>query len=597
MTAASSTKAASAGDPARNRDSGMPEQPPPPPPPAPKKPGSVPPKPPVKGKAGGSKATAPSKPAPPKAVPPKAVPPKAGPPKARAPKAQSTAQPTPNKRKEAVQLSQTLTIAKRIGRGRLGVVYAAVHSVLARRFAVKVLRPSLTRAENTQSRLRHMIRDASQVEHPAICSLVDFGQLPDKRFYITMDFVRGIQLSQVLERDGKVDAERAIPLLIQLADALGAAHRLRVVHGDLKPTNVMLVDDTGDQPESLRILDFRLSSALAGPPQDDDPMVHLAGYGGVDYLAPEQIAGRSWDGRADTYAFGCLAYRMLTGQPPFVGDPSEVMQAHKSRDPVPPSRRSGVQGIPADLDAVVLRCLEKKPTDRFKTMEEISWELSALVSAPAEQSPFEEEVTGRWQIEFDAEEGTEEPLPESPARLRRLFYDTILELSEHIVEEDVAGLELQQELTALKQVREEASQLAAQVELAENRFEDIRRELRERESTLRYAIIDLNLAKSDTVEGKRKGRALSDLEFQITELEASLAELERQRRERFAALNAELKQTRDRLKQMEHEMAVHYRRLYAELDEARSAVITQESRNLYRRLERCRAALAQSQPE
>ncbi len=502
-----------------------------------------------------------------------------------------------------MQLSQTLTIAKRVGRGRLGVVYAAVHSVLARRFAVKVLRPSLTRAETTQSRLRHMIRDASQVEHPAICSLVDFGQLPDKRFYITMDFVRGIQLSQVLERDGKLAPERAIMLLIQLADALGAAHRQRVVHGDIKPSNVMLVDDAGDVPETLRVLDFRLSSALAGAPQDDDPIAHLTGYGGVDYLAPEQIVGRSWDGRADTYAFGCLAYRMLTGQPPFVGEASEVMQAHKSRDPVPPSRRSGVQGIPTDLDAVVLRCLEKKPSDRFKTMEEISWELSALVSAPPvepspfEPSPFEEEVTGRWQIEFDAENEREEPLPESPARLRRLFYDTILELSEHIVEEDVAGAELQQELGALKQVREEASQLAAQVELAENRFEDIRRELRERESTLRYAIIDLNLAKSDTLESKRKGRALSDLEFQITELEASLAELERQRRERFAALNAELKQTRDRLKQMEHQMAVHYRRLYAELDEARSAVITQESRSLYRRLERCRAALAQSQPE
>ncbi|MCK5799507.1 MAG: serine/threonine protein kinase, partial [Deltaproteobacteria bacterium] len=244
------------------------------------------------------------------------------PPTTEAPKSQQ-------RRKDAVQINQTLTIAKRIGRGRLGVVYAAVHSVLARRFAVKVLRPSLTRSETVQSRLRHMIREASQVEHPNICSLVDFGQLPDKRFYITMDFVRGIQLSHVLERDGRLPQERALLLLIQIADALAAAHRVRVVHGDLKPTNVMLVDNSADVPETLRVLDFRVSSALAETPRDDDSLAHLKGYGGVDYLAPEQIAGRHWDGRADTYAFGCLAYRMITGQPPFVGEPSEVIKAHK----------------------------------------------------------------------------------------------------------------------------------------------------------------------------------------------------------------------------------------------------------------------------
>lgn len=543
-------------------------------------------------------ATTPKSPASPPAIPSPAGAPT---PAAKPAKPAGGPQATPPQRKDAVKLNQVLTIAKRIGRGRLGVVYAAVHTVLARRFAVKVLRPSLTRTEATQSRLRHMIREASQVEHPNIVSLVDFGQLADKRFYITMDFVRGIQLSKVFERDGRLAVERALPLLIQLSDALAAAHRLRVVHGDIKPTNLMLLDDTAESSEFLRVLDFRISSALGGPPQDDDPTAHLRSYGGVDYLSPEQIAGRSWDGRADIYGFGCLAYRMLTGQPPFVGEPVDVMQAHKSRDPVPPSRRSGVEDIPSELDAILLRCLEKKPTDRFKSMEEVSWELTAML--PEQQpSPFEEEeVTGRWHIPdlSDAGEEVEEPLPESPARLRRLFYDTILELSEHIAEEEVAGAEMQEQLAALKQVREEASTLAAQVELAENRFEDIRRELRERESTLRYAIIDLNLAKSDALDPKRAkgGQRLQDLEFQIAELENSLAELERQRRERFAALNAELKQTRDRLKAMEHEMAVHYRRLYAELDEVRTAIITQESRSLYRRLERCRAALAQAQPD
>lgn len=509
------------------------------------------------------------------------------------------AQQAAPKRKEAAKLNQTLTVAKRIGRGRLGVVYAAVHSVLARRFAVKVLRPALTRAEVVQQRLRHMIREASQVEHAHVVSLVDFGQLPDQRFYLTMDFVRGIQLSKVLERDGRLPIDRALPILIQTAEGLAAANRQRVAHGDLKPSNVMLVDDSVGSEEAVRIIDFRLSPALSAGPQEDDPLAHLLTYGGVDYLSPEQIAGRTWDARADIYALGCLAYRMLTGQPPFVGDAAEVAQAHRNRDPVPPSRRSGGESVSTALDGIVLRCLEKKPGDRFKSMDELVWELSGLMPRATPVSQEEEEITGRWEIPEieDEDEGEEEALPESPGRLRRLFYETIFELAETVVDEDVATDDLQQQYTDLQMVRDEATRLAAQAELAENRFEDIRRELRERESTLRYAIIDLNLAKSDTKGKSRAGRSAEDLDFQISELERSLTQLERQRRDRFAALNSELQEVRDQLKKMEHTMAVHYRRLYAELDEVRSSVITQEARNLYRRLERCRIALSHAQPD
>ncbi|MBW2737061.1 MAG: serine/threonine protein kinase, partial [Deltaproteobacteria bacterium] len=241
------------------------------------------------------------------------------------------AQQAAPKRREAAKLNQTLTVAKRIGRGRLGVVYAAVHSVLARRFAVKVLRPALTRSEAVQQRLRHMIREASQVEHPQIVSLVDFGQLPDLRFYLTMDFVRGIQLSKVLERDGRLPLDRGLPILIQTAEGLAAAHRHRVAHGDLKPSNVMLVDDSVGSEEVVRLLDFRLSPALSSGAKEGEPLAHLSTYGGIDYVSPEQIAGQAWDTRADIYALGCVAYRVLTGQPPFVGDAPEMAEAHRNR--------------------------------------------------------------------------------------------------------------------------------------------------------------------------------------------------------------------------------------------------------------------------
>ena len=191
-----------------------------------------------------------------------------------------------------------------------------------------------------------------------------------------------------------------------------------------------------------------------------------------------------------------------------------------------------------------------------------------------------------------AGEEEEEPLPESLARLRQLFSDTLLELAEVIAKEGRTGEDMLFEMTSLRQAKEEAASVAAQAAVTENRFEDIRRELRERESTLRYAIIDLNLAKSDAVDRKADDEELGELDFQVASLERNLAALEKQRSERFTALNIELQEARDVLKTLNQNMALHYRRVYAFLDEVRIDTVSEEARHLYRRLERCRAALA-----
>jgi hypothetical protein len=486
------------------------------------------------------------------------------------------------------KLGEQLTVAKRLARGRLSVVYAGVHPVLARRFAVKVLSPGLTRDENIQWRLRRTIREASTVEHPNVASLVDFGQTADGRFYVVMDFVRGTQLTKALTQDGRFTVPRAVPLLIQLAEALEAAHRLRVVHGDVKPNNMLLVEQPSGEI-MLKLHDFAITMALSGQPTEEDPLGHLRVYGSMDYLSPEQINNARVDGRADIYAYGAVAYRMLAGEPPFVGSTEEGMIGHRTREPVPPSRRVGAHEVPPELDAIVLRCLEKNPADRFKSMQEVAHELRALAPKAA-LGPLEEEITGRWKLPPEAEEA-EEPLPESPAKLRQLFYDTMLALGELAVTGGTASAELQEEIRALTAVKEQATGVGGQAAVVENRFEDIRRQLREQESTLRYAIIDLNLAKSDTKEPKSE-EALREMEAKIADLERQLAELAQQRSERFAALNEELMKSRESLKGLEQQLAVHYRRLYAQLDEARAELGGDDARQLYRLLERCRAALA-----
>lgn len=489
------------------------------------------------------------------------------------------------------KVGEQITIAKPIGRGRLGAVYAGVHPVLARRFAIKILLPRLTRDDNVQRRLRRMVREASTVQHQCVVPMLDFGQLDDGRVYMVTDYVRGIQLTKVLERDGRFEVNRAIPILIQLAEALEAAHRLRVVHGDVKPNNILLFEEH-DGSESLRLYDFKLMQALSSEPTAEDPLAHLRLYGNFDYLAPEQIDASRVDGLTDIYAFGAAAYRMLCGEPPFYGTPEEVIQGHRSRDPVPPSRRAGAHDVTPELDAIVLRCLEKKAEERFKSMDEVSRELQAMLPK-AEREPLDDEITGRWKIE-EVQQEQEPPLPDSPARLRRLFYDTLLKLAEHVAAEEAGTEEMQYALSAIGRIKEEVSAIGAQNAVTENRFEDIRRELRERESTLRYAIIDLNLAKADMQDRDPGDEELRDVEFQIAELERSLTKLEEQRAERFAGLNEQLRKNRERLKSMEQEMAAHYRRLYAHLDEARVNVSTDEGRTLYRLLERCRNALTQA---
>ncbi len=483
-----------------------------------------------------------------------------------------------------------LTIAKRIGRGRLGVVYAGVHPILARRFAIKVLRPNLTQDEEVLRRLRRMVREASAVEHHNLVPLIDFGHLEDGKVYVTMEFVRGIQLSKVLNRDGAFPIERAVPLMIQLADALEAAHRLRVVHGDVKPNNILLVEQPNGN-ESLRLHDFVLTKALAGQASDDDPLGHLRVYSSFDYLSPEQINDARVDGRADIYAFGAVAYRLLTGEPPFVGDAEDVMIGHRTREPVPPSRRSGAHEVSPELDSIILRCLEKKPDERYKTMDEVSRELQGLFPKAAPALFEEEEVTGRWKLPPGLM-AAEETLPESLARLRQLFSDTLLELAEVIAKEGRASEDMLFEMTSLRQAKEEAASVAAQAAVTENRFEDIRRELRENESTLRYAIIDLNLAKSDATDRNADDEELGEIDLQVASLERNLATLEKQRSERFTTLNIELQEAQDVLKTLDQNMALHYRRVYAFLDEVRLDTVSEEARQLYRRLERCRAALA-----
>ena len=260
-------------------------------------------------------------------------------------------------------LADRYTILHEIGRGGMATVYLATDLKHQRNVALKVLRSELSGTIDRDRFLAEM-SVAATLRHPHIMPLVDIGSVTGF-LYCAMPLIEGHSLRERLERDGELAVPQAARILVEIADALAAAHALGVVHRDLKPKNVLffgghaLVTDFG----IARAVDVatgakRLSSvgvAIASP----------------TYMAPEQAAADpNIDHRADIYALGVVAYELLTGRPPFQGAAARVIVAHMSEQPPPPSRIR--PDIAPALEAVVMRCLAKRPADRYQTAAEVS---------------------------------------------------------------------------------------------------------------------------------------------------------------------------------------------------------------------------------
>jgi serine/threonine protein kinase/tetratricopeptide (TPR) repeat protein len=259
-------------------------------------------------------------------------------------------------------------IVRRIGDGGMGTVYEAEHLDLDRRVALKVLLPELTRSKEALQLFRTEARSVSRVGSRNIVEIYDFGELPDGRLMFTMELLAGPTLRQELAL-GTIASGRAIAILRQLCKGLAAAHAAGIVHRDIKPDNIVL-ETRGGRSDLVKILDFGIATML-----DEDSGVRPVGAGTPHYLAPELISGASFDGRADVYAVGCTAYEMLVGHPPFAADrPADVQDVlgrHMVELPDAPSKVRPELGIPAELDAVVMRCLAKLPSNRFRNMDEL----------------------------------------------------------------------------------------------------------------------------------------------------------------------------------------------------------------------------------
>ena len=315
-------------------------------------------------------------------------------------------------------------IERLLGRGGMGVVYLATQAPLGRQVALKVLKPPESLEDDPQfdERFLREAAAAARLSHPNTITIHDFGQDDEGALYIVMEFLEGNDVRTVLAHEGTFDPARAIHVAKQVAKSLREAHRKGIIHRDLKPANVLLV--TRDEDEDfVKVLDFGLVKF-----RGEASEITLAGkfLGSPRYTSPEALdRNREVDHRADIYAIGILLYTMITGAPPFDGDPMQVLHAHLHEKPRPMYRANPAAQTTPELEALVERCLEKEPDRRYQTMTDLLTALREVGAYFGQEDTETLDLEVNDSLEFDLDSGehaspaVRRPRPDPSAKTRK----------------------------------------------------------------------------------------------------------------------------------------------------------------------------------
>ena len=261
-----------------------------------------------------------------------------------------------------------------VGTGGMGSVYRGHHRDLDMVVAIKVLHASFQANAGFSKRFQAEALTMSRIDHPSVTRVLDFGQEPDGLLYLVMEFLDGIDLQSVIDREGHLPLERLVRIMMQVCAALGHVHRHGVIHRDIKPGNILLVaghDDDEDVPtEIAKVCDFGI--ALASGAEG----ARVAGT--PHYMSPEQCMGREVDQRSDVYACGILLYELATGVLPFDGEAADILARQIRELPAPPS--SVMPDLDPLFEAIIMKALAKDPGERQQNMRQLRTELKELLS-------------------------------------------------------------------------------------------------------------------------------------------------------------------------------------------------------------------------
>jgi hypothetical protein len=313
---------------------------------------------------------------------------------------------------EAKQLGQYRLITL-LGAGGMGEVYLAEHRMLKRPCAVKLIHPEQAGDPRVLARFEREVRMTARLSHWNTVEIYDYGRTEDGTFFYVMEYLPGLSLEDLLQRYGPLPAERIVHLLRQTCHGLREAHAIGLIHRDIKPGNIF-VAQRGGLYDVAKLLDFGLVKPVA-----EMPSARLTLEGAISgtplFMSPEQARGLDdLDARSDIYSLGAVAYALLSGRLPFErATPWEVMIAHARDDVVPPSKLQA--DVPADLERVILRCLAKRPEDRFQDIDSLE---QALAECAAADQWTQADAARWWQA-------NEQTGPREPIQLQNNSWDNV----------------------------------------------------------------------------------------------------------------------------------------------------------------------------
>jgi len=249
----------------------------------------------------------------------------------------------------------TYKILETLGEGGVGMVYKGIDTMLDREVAIKVMRPELASQTSVVERFRSEAITLAKLNHPNIATLFSLFRDAEDLFMV-LEFVKGETLEDILQRQGKMSVEEALPIFCQALEGINYAHELGIVHRDIKPSNMML-----NASGKLKVLDFGIASLLGSA-----RMTRVGNIiGTLEYMSPEQVRGEETDARSDIYGLGMMLYEVLTGRLPFESENEFVlMKAHTKEMPVPPRELN--PDIPVEIESAIMKAVAKDPGDRFQ---------------------------------------------------------------------------------------------------------------------------------------------------------------------------------------------------------------------------------------
>ena len=307
-------------------------------------------------------------------------------------------EPAPRTRKDTC-LGQVLEgkylISEHLGDGGMGSVYKAEQLTLNKTVAIKILHKNLLQDDVQVKRFQREAWSASRLEHPHSIQIIDFGQTPEGNHYIVMEFLKGLELAEIIRRDYPLSPERIVHILSQVCSVLAEAHANKIIHRDLKPENIVLIE-RAEEKDFVKVLDFGIAKLQERDPSK--PALTMQGIvcGTPEYMSPEQAMGKDLDSRTDIYSIGCILYEMLTGKVPYDANTYQaILTMHIQGDLTPPSSIAPQNVAPGSpLEKICMKAMSREREKRFESTIAMKQALEAALcethSVPTAASRTEE---------------------------------------------------------------------------------------------------------------------------------------------------------------------------------------------------------------